>query len=128
MKRRLGLTATALMLSLLPALATTVTLAGEGPQAPGDVSPMAAEPASVPGQAPEAVAPPTDLSVHFLAKQKPDEVLATDLIGRPAVDAAKETIGDVNDLVTDGNGKTIAVVIGVGGFLGIGEKDVAIPF
>ena len=38
------------------------------------------------------------------------------------------TIGDVNDLVTDRSGKIIAALIGVGGFLGIGEKDVAVRF
>ncbi len=58
----------------------------------------------------------------------PDELLATDLLGLSAVNAENETIGEVNDLVTDKSGKTIAAVIGVGGFLGIGEKDVAVPF
>ena len=34
-------------------------------------------------------------------------------------------IGDINDLVTDQGGKIVAVLIGSGGFLGLGEKDVA---
>ena len=58
----------------------------------------------------------------------PNELLVSDLLGRPAVNAENERIGDVNDLVTDSSGKAVAAVIGVGGFLGIGEKDVAIPF
>jgi sporulation protein YlmC with PRC-barrel domain len=37
-------------------------------------------------------------------------------------------IGDVRELVMDHSGSVKAVVVGVGGFLGIGEKDVAIPF
>ena len=37
------------------------------------------------------------------------------------------TIGDINDLLFDKSGKVSAVVIGVGGFLGVGEKSVAIP-
>jgi hypothetical protein len=112
-----------LMLGLVPALAATRAPAGEMPQEPS----LQSESSILPGQ-PDAGKPAVDLSVHFIAKQRPDDVLATDLIGRPAVDAANETIGDVNDLVTDGSGKTIAAVVGVGGFLGIGEKDVAIPF
>ena len=39
-----------------------------------------------------------------------------------------EKIGDVNDLVVDSSGTMKSVVIGVGGFLGIGEKNVAIDF
>ena len=35
-------------------------------------------------------------------------------------------IGSVNDLLFDGTGKIIGVVVGVGGFLGIGAKNVAI--
>lgn len=39
-----------------------------------------------------------------------------------------QNIGDVNDLLVDKNGMVKSVVIGVGGFLGVGEKDVAIDF
>ena len=44
------------------------------------------------------------------------------------MNADNETIGDVDNLVTDESGKIIAVVIGAGGFLGLGEKDVAVRF
>jgi hypothetical protein len=39
-----------------------------------------------------------------------------------------EAIGDINDLLFDKSGRIANVVIGVGGFLGIGQKDVAIPY
>jgi hypothetical protein len=39
-----------------------------------------------------------------------------------------EKIGDVKDVLVDKSGNAKAVVIGVGGFLGIGEKNVALPF
>ena len=39
-----------------------------------------------------------------------------------------DTIGDVNDLVIGDDGEISAVVIGVGGFLGMGEKNVAVDF
>jgi sporulation protein YlmC with PRC-barrel domain len=57
--------------------------------------------------------------------------LATAFIGRSVYsseDPESETIGDVNDLIIDDSGAITAAVVGVGGFLGIGEKDVAVPF
>lgn len=43
-------------------------------------------------------------------------------------DRQDNEIGDVNDILLDGEGKVAAVMIGVGGFLGAGEKNVAVPF
>jgi len=39
-----------------------------------------------------------------------------------------EKIGDINELITDSSGKIDAVVIGVGGFLGMGERNVGLPW
>ena len=39
-----------------------------------------------------------------------------------------EEIGNVTDLIFSEDGRIVAVVIGVGGFLGIGEKSVAVDF
>jgi hypothetical protein len=46
--------------------------------------------------------------------------------GTDVVGTNNETIGDVNDVLFDKSGTVAAFVIGVGGFLGIGAKDVAI--
>jgi len=43
-------------------------------------------------------------------------------------DTQENKIGDVNDILLDADGKVAAVIVGVGGFLGVGEKDVAVPF
>jgi sporulation protein YlmC with PRC-barrel domain len=43
-------------------------------------------------------------------------------------DNQENKIGDVNDILLDTDGRISAVIVGVGGFLGIGEKDVAVPF
>lgn len=43
-------------------------------------------------------------------------------------DAKDAKIGDIKDLLLDKNGQVAAVILSVGGFLGIGEKDVAVPF
>jgi sporulation protein YlmC with PRC-barrel domain len=51
---------------------------------------------------------------------------ASKIIGRSVYNLNNESIGDVNDLIIH-DGKTIsAVVVGVGGFLGMGERNVAI--
>jgi hypothetical protein len=53
---------------------------------------------------------------------------ASNLIGSSIRNAANEPIGDINDLLIGADGEVSAVVVGVGGFLGIGEKNVALPF
>ena len=57
--------------------------------------------------------------------------LATKIIGKPVFDTkAKDAnnLGNINDLVLNQNGDVAAVVLGVGGFLGIGEKQVAVDY
>ena len=51
---------------------------------------------------------------------------ANDYIGKTVYDQAGNNIGEVNDLIVSGDGNVEAVILGVGGFLGIGEKDVAV--
>jgi sporulation protein YlmC with PRC-barrel domain len=67
-------------------------------------------------------------SGQFMTGMQGNQMLASKLIGTTVVSANNESIGDVNDVVLDSNGQVMAVVIGVGGFLGIGEKDVAVPY
>jgi len=42
--------------------------------------------------------------------------------------SAGENLGEINNVVLNEKGDVVAVTIGVGGFLGIGEKDVGVPF
>jgi sporulation protein YlmC with PRC-barrel domain len=49
------------------------------------------------------------------------------LVGLNVYNDNNESIGSINDMLTDKNGDIKAVVIGVGGFLGIGEHLVAVP-
>ena len=51
---------------------------------------------------------------------------ASKLMGLDVYNDANEKLGDVNELILDKNGKVAAVVIGVGGFLGMGEHDIAV--
>jgi sporulation protein YlmC with PRC-barrel domain len=43
-------------------------------------------------------------------------------------DPSGNKVGDVSDLIVDKDGRITAAMIGVGGFLGMDEKNVAIPF
>ena len=56
------------------------------------------------------------------------ELSASDLLNKSVKNASNESVGDINDLRIDSSGKIAAVIVGVGGFLGLGEKDVALPF
>ena len=51
---------------------------------------------------------------------------ASKLMGLDVYNEANEKLGDVNELILDKDGKVSAVVIGVGGFLGMGEHDIAV--
>lgn len=51
---------------------------------------------------------------------------ASKLMGLDVYNEANEKLGDVNELILDKNGKILAVVVGVGGFLGMGEHDIAV--
>jgi len=64
----------------------------------------------------------------FIEQQRPGEVLASSLIGSTVEGPSGEALGDINDVVLNDEGIVDGVVIGVGGFLGIGEKNVAVSF
>ena len=51
---------------------------------------------------------------------------ASKLMGLDVYNEANEKLGDINEMILDKNGKITAVVIGVGGFLGMGEHDIAV--
>ena len=63
-----------------------------------------------------------------MTEQKDNEVLASTYIGQSVYNSNDKSIGDISDLVFDKTGGIKAAVIGVGGFLGIGQKDVAVQF
>lgn len=57
--------------------------------------------------------------------------LASNLIGSSVYGSSSEDadmIGDINDIVISPEGQVASVIVGVGGFLGIGEKDVAVEY
>lgn len=50
------------------------------------------------------------------------------VVGLNVYNEANESLGSINDLLTDKEGNIKAVVIGVGGFLGVGERLIAVPY
>ena len=64
----------------------------------------------------------------FLQDQSSSDWRASKLIGTNVYGPDNAKIGDVSEVLLDNSGATHAVVIGVGGFLGVGQKDVAVPF
>lgn len=63
----------------------------------------------------------------FVTLQEPGQMLASNLMGADVAEQAGEVIGTVDDLLIDEEGRVLAVVVGIGGFLGIGQKDIAVP-
>ena len=142
MRKLLLTTAFILPLGTMPVMAqdaaTTEAPAGDAMNQPaGDAAaPMgtdaAADPAADPAVA-DADAAAQEAEVAASGKVAQDQAaneLRVDWINDATVTSPDGTsIGDINDLIVDGEtGQMIAAVIGVGGFLGIGEKQIAVPW
>jgi sporulation protein YlmC with PRC-barrel domain len=67
-------------------------------------------------------------SDSFVKEQSLDQWRASKLVGVSVVGPDQKKIGSIADILVDHNGDAQTVVISVGGFLGIDEKDVAVPF
>ena len=92
----------------------------------------ATDPASAPmGPAPAAV---TDASTGAALAEAAatGATFATDIIGAtvfvPTPDGKTEKIGEISDLVVGPDGSALVAVVGVGGYLGIGGKDIAVAY
>jgi sporulation protein YlmC with PRC-barrel domain len=64
----------------------------------------------------------------FVQEQKATEWRSSKLVGADVYGPGDDKIGAINDVLIASTGNVQAVVVGVGGFLGVGEKNVAIPF
>jgi sporulation protein YlmC with PRC-barrel domain len=65
-------------------------------------------------------------SAKFVNSQRQDQYLASKFKGTDVIGTDDKKIGDVSDILFDKDGKIEAYIVGVGGFLGIGSKDVAL--
>jgi sporulation protein YlmC with PRC-barrel domain len=57
-----------------------------------------------------------------------DSSTVTNFYKQSVYDTKQSKIGTIDDVLLDKQGKVSALIVGVGGFLGVGEKDVAVPF
>jgi sporulation protein YlmC with PRC-barrel domain len=119
---------TLLTTTALAALLTAGAMAQDA-AAPATTEAPAAE---APATTEAAPAEPLDTSILASGYTVTDkDNLATEIIGKQVYSSSAadaEHIGDVNNLVIGESGEVAAVIIGVGGFLGIGEKNVAVNY
>ena len=84
--------------------------------------------AQAPAPARSSSMPRAETTAAPVVNQSANEWRASKVIGLYVYNDADERLGAINDLLTDSSGKIVKAVIGVGGFLGIGESDVAVNF
>jgi hypothetical protein len=130
MRKHFALMATVAALAVTPALAQTTTPKQDSQPAP-QAQPSTQAPSGT--QAPSATTAQTPSSKamsaeKFVDMQASGQWLASDLMGLNVVGSNNESIGEISDLLVDEEGNILAAVVGVGGFLGIGQKNVAISF
>jgi sporulation protein YlmC with PRC-barrel domain len=155
MRNQIALLTTVAALAVTPALAQTSTQdkdkqpaapqaqpstppsGGSSAQSPSTSSPSATSPSKMEDKSAtspskmedkSAAAPKAGAGEKFVNTQASGQWLASDIMGMNVVGSKDEKIGSVSDLLVDPKGNILAAVVGVGGFLGIGQKNVAITF
>lgn len=71
-----------------------------------------------------------DTPQHLITNLSPEAIPLSEYFytGQPVYDHQGSEIGDVNDVLLDTSGRVAAVIVGLGGFLGGGEKNLALAF
>lgn len=112
MKKLLAATLCSLPLALAStAYAQTSAPSPVAPATPGAMSPGAnSAPASE----------PTKTVTGWSVKDK--------ILGTEVYNEKDDKVGSIDDVILADNGKAVYFVVGVGGFIGMGEHDVAIPY
>jgi sporulation protein YlmC with PRC-barrel domain len=107
------------------------------PSAPEAAKPEAAPPSPPPPEAiqpsqpsPEAAqpAPSAPEGTEAMTAVPGESVSVTDYYKQNVYDTSDVTIGEVSDVLLDKDGRATAVIVSVGGFLGLGAKYVSVPF
>jgi sporulation protein YlmC with PRC-barrel domain len=102
--------------------------AAEGTATPPRPAPAPAAAAPAPTAKSSEMTPPASStsSAKFINSQRSDQFLASNFKGTDVLGPDGKKVGDVTDILFDKQGKILAYVVGVGGFLGIGSKNVAL--
>lgn len=75
-----------------------------------------------------AIAQTTPESAKVMTNLPSPSIPISDLYKQNVYDTADNKIGEVKDVILSPDGRASALIVSVGGFLGMGEKDVAVPF
>jgi sporulation protein YlmC with PRC-barrel domain len=75
-----------------------------------------------------ALSVPAQAQVTFVPEQKEGELATNRLGGTTVLNGQGEIIGRVEDVILDSRGQAVAVALGVGGFLRVGQRIVAVPY
>ena len=116
-------------LALTSAMAQSTSPSTTSPTSPNTPSMTApsTSPSVSPSTSPSNTAAATTTGkATFIHQQTADQHLASKFKGTDVIGADDAKIGDVSDILFDKDQKILAYIVGVGGFLGIGQKDVAI--
>ena len=70
----------------------------------------------------------TPIQGQVLNMLPPDSTTVTNYYKQNVYDPSDAKIGEITDVLVGKDGKIEAFIVSVGGFLGVGEKDVAVPF
>ncbi|MBM3605861.1 MAG: PRC-barrel domain containing protein [Alphaproteobacteria bacterium] len=144
MRKLLLTTAFAIPMSFGAALAQDTPPADDPAMAPADTAPMASDPMADPATstatdpAADPMATETEAQQQVDAgavaekvemQQAPNEWRVDWITGTSVTSPDGTNIGSITDLIVDGDtGEMKAAIVGVGGFLGIGQKDIALPW
>src|SRR5579885_3271148 len=106
------------------------TTAQSAPPAPAEKTapPMTTPSSAPPGPSAADATKGDKKQAGFVQQQDPSEWRSSKLVGASVYGPDNKSIGSIDDLIVDQKGAIKAAVVGVGGFLGVGQKDVAIPF
>jgi sporulation protein YlmC with PRC-barrel domain len=116
-----------LMLALVGATLVAAPALAQNQPSAGSSAPAASQPST---SAPSASGSSASASggSQFISQASAGQWRASKLVGVDIYDSSNQKIGDVNEVLLDKSGKAEAVVIGVGGLLGVGQKEIALPF
>jgi sporulation protein YlmC with PRC-barrel domain len=109
---------------LVSGLTASVPGSAQTPTTPPPASPSAPT-------APNAAMPSPTVPMPTNSPATPSpatEWLASNVYNQSVYDKNEQKIGDLTDLIIEKDGRIKSAIIGVGGFLGVGQKDVEIPF
>ncbi|SDW38485.1 PRC-barrel domain-containing protein [Celeribacter indicus] len=102
------------------------TTPDDGTTAPDDGTTLDSDPSAA--EAPAEDGAPAAASGAVVPQQESAEILGDWILSTSVTSPDGETIGSIKDIIITEDGQITGVILGVGGFLGIGQKDIAVDY